>query len=155
LFEKVHEGEMPPAKNPRLSPADVETIRRWIEAGRPFGTTADARTEHDSGTSLTQHDVIPILLRRCTVCHGLRRRDGDLDLRSKAGIPRGGKSGPAIVPGHPDRSPLIAKIRANEMPPRDQLNDVSLKPIEPAEVDLLARWVGAGAPETDVVPDVA
>ena len=33
--------------------------------------------------------------------------------------PRGGKSGPAIVPGKPDESLLIKRIRAGEMPPRD------------------------------------
>src|SRR5262249_19882148 len=99
LYEKVHSGAMPPAKGERLSEAEVELIRRWI-AG------AGARPAEPT---LTQHDVLPILLRRCTVCHGAHRREGGLDLRTRAAMLRGGKSGPAIAPGKPDASRLIRK----------------------------------------------
>ena len=30
LFEKIHAGDMPPKKEPRLSASEIETIRRWI-----------------------------------------------------------------------------------------------------------------------------
>src|SRR5581483_6805603 len=83
------------------------------------------------------------------------RREGGLDLRTKSAMLRGGKSGPAIVPGKPESSRLIQKARAGEMPPRDRLVEVSVKPIEPAETDVLARWVAAGAPEVALEPDVA
>jgi hypothetical protein len=105
--------------------------------------------------AVTQHQVIPVLLRRCTVCHGLRQREGGLDLRSKAAMLRGGKSGPAIVPGKPADSLLLKKIRSGEMPPRRRLVEVSIKPIEPAEMDLLAEWIALGAPELAREPDVA
>src|SRR5262249_37570102 len=98
---------------------------------------------------------IPILLRRCTVCHGARVQEAQLDLRTKASMIRGGKSGPAIIPGKPDESLLIKKIRAGEMPPLTRLIEVSIKPIEPAETDIVARWIAQGAPEADVKPDVA
>jgi mono/diheme cytochrome c family protein len=148
LFQKVHEGAMPPAKKDRLSPADVDLIRRWIVAGAPAGTEAAA-------TALNQHDVIPILLRRCTACHGARRQEANLDLRTKSSILRGGKSGPAMVVGKPDDSLLIKKIRAGVMPPNQRLVEVSVKPIEQAETELLARWIAQGAPEVIVEPDVA
>lgn len=150
LFEMVHEGKMPPGKKDRLTPADVETIRRWIEAGARFCAAAN-----ESDVAVTQHDVIPILLRRCTVCHGRSQREGGLDLRTRASILRGGKSGPAIVPGKPDESLLIKKVRSGEMPPRRRIIEVSVKPIEPAEIDVLATWIAAGAPEVAIPPDVA
>src|SRR5207253_1310922 len=55
LYEKVHKGEMPPAKKDALSQAEMETLRRWIADGAkvPAGSVEVA---------LTQHDVIPIML---------------------------------------------------------------------------------------------
>ncbi len=112
LYEKVVEGEMPPGKKDRLSEAELATIRRWIEAGARTATSADTHAGAVSAQELNQHDVIPILLRRCTVCHGARQQEANLDLRTKASMLRGGKSGPAIVPGKPEESLLIKKIRA-------------------------------------------
>ncbi len=144
LYEKVHSGAMPPGKKDRLSEAEVTLIRRWIAAGAEQAETA-----------LTQHDIIPILLRRCTVCHGKHRQEGGLDLRNKAAMLQGGKSGPALVPGKPGESLLLRKIGAGEMPPRERLVEVSVKPIEPAEAEVLTKWIAAGAPEIAVKPDVA
>src|SRR5262249_13326287 len=55
----------------------------------------------------------------------------------------------------PDESLVLKKIRSGEMPPKTRLIDVSIKPIEPAEVDVLARWIASGAPEATLEPDVA
>src|SRR5689334_19559016 len=38
LYEVVHEGEMPPGKKDPLTKKQVESIRRWIDAGASFGT---------------------------------------------------------------------------------------------------------------------
>jgi mono/diheme cytochrome c family protein len=149
LYEKARDGSMPPGNKDRLSESEVALIRRWIE------TTLPSQPESSAVASVTQHDVIPILLRRCTVCHGPRRQEAGLDLSTKAAMFRGGKSGPVIVPGKPDESRLLQKVRAGQMPPRDRLVEASVKPIEPSETDVLARWVAAGAPEVAVEPDVA
>jgi hypothetical protein len=151
LYEMVHGGKIPPGKATKLSPAETETIRRWIETGAHFASDQPS----DSRTTITQHDVIPILLRRCTVCHGPRRQEAGLDLRSRAAMLRGGKSGPAIVSGKPEESLLLKKIRSGEMPPRRRIIEVSIKPIEAAETELLARWIALGAPEVQQEPDVA
>ncbi len=151
LYEMVHSGKMPPGKNNKLNPTEVETIRRWIAAGARFPTASAGQSE----PAITQHDVLPILLRRCTVCHGPRRQEARLDLRSRESLLRGGKSGPAIVLGKPDESLLLRKIRSGEMPPRRRIIEVSIKPIEPAETELLARWIALGAPEMKIEPDVA
>jgi mono/diheme cytochrome c family protein len=152
LYEKVHKGDMPPGKKDRLTEAEVALVRRWIAAGAPAGK---GQQPAQPAATLTQHDVVPILLRRCTTCHGARRREGGLDLRTKAAMLRGGKSGPAIVPGNPDRSLLLEKVRSGAMPPRQRLVEASVKPIEPAETAVLARWIAQGAPEVTVAPDVA
>jgi mono/diheme cytochrome c family protein len=147
LYEKVHDGTMPPRKKDRLSESELVLIRRWIETG--------ATTAKPAAPALTQHDVIPILLRRCTVCHGARQQEGGLDMRTRVSLLRGGKSGPAIVPGKPEASLLIQKIRTGAMPPLRRIIEVSIKPIEPAETEILARWIALGAPEVAIEPDVA
>jgi mono/diheme cytochrome c family protein len=155
LYEKVLDGTMPPGKKGRLTEAEVATIRRWIVAVQPAAIPSAKTEEVAPATAVTQHDVIPILLRRCTTCHGLHRREAGLDLRSRAAMLRGGKSGPAITRGKPDESRIIQKVRSGQMPPPDRLVEASVKPIEQAETDVLVRWIAAGAPEVAVEPDVA
>ena len=149
LYERVHKGEMPPEEGKRLRESEVEMIRRWIADG--------ARIEPSDVTQIavTQHDVIPIVLRRCTACHGKHRQENGLDLRSKATMVRGGKTGPAIIPGKPADSLLIKKIAAGQMPPPTRLIEACVKPVEKAELDTLTRWIAAGAPEMVIEPDVA
>ena len=98
---------------------------------------------------VTQHDVFPILRLRCVTCHGRQHQDGGLDLRTKASILRGGESGPAFVLGDPENSLILKRIAAEEMPPRKRLIEVSLKPMEDHEVELLRKWIAAGAPEVE------
>ena len=152
LYEKIHSGEMPPDEKDRLSDAEIKLIERWILNGASLGDSKDMV----SATILpSQHDVIPIMLRRCTACHGRHQQLANLDLRTRATMLKGGKSGPAINPGKPDESLLLQKIHAGEMPPLERLVEVSVKPIEPAEVETLAKWIAAGAPEITIEPDVA
>ncbi len=124
-------------------------------AGVSAPTDNPAAPVTQAAPAVTQHDIIPIVERRCTVCHGARQREAELDLRTRAAMLRGGKSGPAIMPGKPDDSLVIQKLRAGEMPPLKRIVEVSIKPIEPAEVELLARWIALGAPEVEIEPDVA
>jgi mono/diheme cytochrome c family protein len=149
LFKKVQSGTMPMGK-PHLSDKDVETIRLWIKGS---GSTKAALKANDS--PITQQEIVPILLTRCTVCHGLRKQEAGLDLRSKGSILRGGNSGPAMVLGKPDESLLIKKIESGEMPPKQKLIVAGVKPISPAETEKIARWIKLGAPEVPSEPNVA
>jgi len=144
LFQHVQDGSMPPAEDKRLSGADVETLKKWIESGAPFGKGGRLPT------IVTQHDVYPILQLRCVVCHGGRTKQAKLDLRSRESILRGGKSGPAAVLGKPSASLMLKKIHDGSMPPRRDLVAASIKVIEPGETEKLARWIGEGMP---LVPD--
>ena len=58
---------------------------------------------------------------------------------------RGGKSGPAIVSGKPEESRVIKRIRSGEMPPRDQLVEACVKPIEQAETESGSRRFERGS----------
>ena len=159
LFEAVHEGRMPADKKSRLNAEQVESLRLWIESGAlPEPGSAAAPAAASAATSaVTQHDVYPILLRRlCTVCHGRDVRENGLDLRTRASMLKGGRSGPAIVPSDPDASlPHQEGAGPRRCPRARRVIEVSIKPIEPAEGEVLARWISLGAPEAPVEPDVA
>jgi len=147
LFKKLTSGEMPPDEADALTAEQIDVVRQWIDSG--------AKSAHDSGDPsksddiVTQHDVTPIFLRRCIVCHGSHRQEGGLDLRSRETMLRGGKSGSALVLMDAEHSRLLQRIRAGEMPPADRLVEASVKPVAPTELDTLTRWISAGAPVVD------
>ncbi len=148
LWKMLREGKMPPGKNAHLNDIQTATIRRWIER-LPASPATSA-----SVASLDQHDVIPILLRHCTTCHNHQRREGGLDLRTRASMLEGGKSGPALIPGEPDKSLVLQTILAGRMPPLGVFDSGVTRPTDP-DVDKLKQWIAQGAPESDVLPDVA
>jgi mono/diheme cytochrome c family protein len=123
-----------------------------LRAGIPMAVLA---ANPGVGASPDPPDALPILLRHCAACHGATRPEAGLDLRTRASILKGGKSGPALVPGKPDESLILQKIRAGEMPPRPLLVEACVKPVEPAEAEALALWIRAGAPGATAEPDVA
>ena len=91
--------------------------------------------------------VRPILSNHCWSCHGLDEgsRQGNLrlDLRENA-ITAGDSGEPAIVPGHPEKSQLIARIDSHDpdiqMPPL-----VTKKPLSAEQKQILKQWIAEGA----------
>lgn len=88
--------------------------------------------------------IRPILSNTCFTCHGPdeARREADLRLdredSAKASV---------IVAGHPDESELIRRITSEDeferMPPIDAKQQLT-----PEQIDLLKKWISAGAPWT-------
>ncbi|NOY00204.1 MAG: DUF1549 domain-containing protein, partial [Verrucomicrobia bacterium] len=149
IYELTHKGEMP-KKGDKLSHEQVETIRHWIESGARFQNPPKIAEK-----KLTQHDVLPIVLLRCTVCHGPRLQQGGLDLRTPAAMLKGGKSGPALIAGKPNASLMIQRIESQACPPRKLLLKYFIKRPPNSETQILRDWITAGAPEIDIAPDEA
>ncbi|MEZ6106883.1 MAG: c-type cytochrome domain-containing protein [Pirellulaceae bacterium] len=146
LFTRVHGGQMPPEGEPRLAPEDVQVLADWIASGAELPS---------SNETIDAAQVMPILWLRCTPCHGGRRTEAGLDLRTLESIERGGESGPVVVSGNPAESRLVRRVHAGEMPPRRLLVSVSVKPMEDAELRKLEAWIAAGLPPARLPPDVA
>ncbi len=143
LLTMVASGAMPKG-GPKLTGAEVDAIRRWIESPDARGSQAD---ESAKPPTVTQHDVIgPILGAKCFVCHGRRVQQAGLDLRTVASILKGGKSGPAIVSGKPEESLLIQKIAAQAMPPPKLQEQFSVRTVTSDELEKLKQWIAAGTP---------
>lgn len=86
--------------------------------------------------------VRPLLVRHCFSCHSAdaKKLRAGLKLDSRAGLLRGGESGPALTPDKPSESLLLKAVRYRDlkMPPAG--------PLSAAEVKALEDWVGQGAP---------
>ncbi|MEO2049064.1 MAG: PSD1 and planctomycete cytochrome C domain-containing protein [Pirellulales bacterium] len=104
-----------------------------------------------AATHTYERDVWPILKTHCYQCHGEEKEhQGELDVRLRRFLVAGGESGPALVPGQPDESLLLQRIRAGAMPPGDTK-------VLPAEVEILEAWIRGGAqtarPEPEALGD--
>jgi mono/diheme cytochrome c family protein len=88
--------------------------------------------------------VQPLLEARCYACHAGARVKGGLRLDDRAAALGGGPSGgAAIVPGKPEKSALLARLRSHDsverMPPKgDRLSAEEIRTLE--------AWIRAGAP---------
>ena len=149
LWTMIDGGGMPPEGQPPLSAQELDLIHRWIGSG------AHSERPETAERPPHQHDVLPIVLLRCTACHGGRLQQGKLDLRTPAGMRKGGKSGPALVPGDPDASLMIQRIESRACPPQELLLKFFVVRPPTSEVQTLRKWIAAGAPEADIQPDVA
>ena len=97
-----------------------------------------------------EQKIRPLLADRCYKCHSKEadKIKGGLLLDTREAVLAGGNSGPAIVPGNPEKSLLIEAIRYKsedlQMPPKgEKLSD--------QQIADLTEWVRRGAPDPRTV----
>ena len=92
-----------------------------------------------------EKEIRPLLANRCYECHSAQTATpfAGLRLDRREDLIKGGVSGPAVVPGKPEESPLIRRIQGRPalMPPTGALSD--------SQIQSLIEWVRMGAPWTD------
>ena len=93
-----------------------------------------------------ENRVRPVLVNSCYKCHNAAdgKTKGGLAIDTREGLLKGGDTGPAVVPGNPEKSLLIKAIRYLDpnlqMPPKgERLTDVQIAD--------LYTWVRMGAPD--------
>ena len=177
---------MPQRADP-ITPVEVETVRRWIDEGadwpdgvvlrapavRPTfvapplaahatGTGGDAVADAgaDSPRISFNRDVRPILADNCYACHGPDRNRRQKSLRldreevAKAPLPSGQV---AIVPGHPEKSALIARVTDPDEQRRMPHVSSGKDRLSMAQIETLRRWIEKGAewePHWSYIPPV-
>src|SRR5688500_15018217 len=91
-----------------------------------------------------EKQVRPLLAENCFKCHNDKKQKGSLRLDARSLVLKGGDQGPAIDLAKPENSLLLKAISytddAMQMPPDGKL--------PPAKIDILTKWVKAGAPWT-------
>jgi mono/diheme cytochrome c family protein len=100
----------------------------------------------DTGEIQFNRDILPILSKHCMACHGPdpEQRKADLRLDTQEGLLASVDDGSVILPGQPEKSLLIERIRSHDpddvMPPPEAKN-----PMTEEQVKLLVDWVRQGA----------
>src|SRR5262245_22429561 len=87
-----------------------------------------------------QQEILPILERRCHVCHQADNAGGQLNLTNYSQLSNGGKQGPAFFSGKPEDSLIVKMISGN--PPRMPMTG---GPLTGDEVRLIRVWISQGA----------
>ncbi|MCU0878530.1 MAG: PSD1 and planctomycete cytochrome C domain-containing protein [Pirellulaceae bacterium] len=102
---------------------------------------AEEATTAAAAEELFERQVRPLLVEACQKCHGPDKQESDFRVDSRKALLRGGYTGPAIVPGKPAESLLLAAVRHEgdfAMPPKTKLPDDKIAALE--------SWIKLGAP---------
>jgi len=95
-----------------------------------------------SGTVSFRADVQPIFQSQCVGCHTGTNAPAGLDLGSYQSAMRGASGSPVVVPGQPDQSLLVQKVKGTagaRMPFGGQ-------PLPAKDVQRIEGWITEGAP---------
>src|SRR2546426_6704063 len=119
-----------------------------LAAPSPAATAAD-----DAGVEFFEKKIRPILVEHCYECHSAtaKKLKGELLLDTRAGVRKGGESGPALVPGKPNESRLIKAVRYS----RDELKMPPKGKLPAAVIADLEHWIAIGAPDPREVSTTA
>jgi mono/diheme cytochrome c family protein len=116
------------------APTVVETEASLEE---PAPTEAPAEEAPVSTISFAT-DVLPIIESRCVNCHGGKRVEEGLYLRTYDEILAGSDHGAVVIPGDVEGSLLVELVANQEMPKRGPK-------LTPAQIQIISDWVAAGA----------
>src|SRR5258707_11524266 len=114
-----------------------------VTAGSCYAAAADKAEQFEI-------KIRPILANRCFACHSSTALGG-LTMSNREGLLRGGKSGPALIPGKPEESLMIQAIEHTNEKMKMPMGQGKLPE---SEIALLTEWVKAGAywPEQKTTP---
>lgn len=161
LIEVIESGDMPRG-GLKVSAEELATLKKWITDGAKFDgqneqenlTRLNPNAKPDTGPMLTvtaatgqetvsfARDIAPVLAANCTNCHGTMRPRENFSLINFTALLKGGDAGPPLVPGKPEESLIIKKLKGTgggqRMPVgRDPLSDEVLAKFE--------KWIAEGA----------
>jgi len=88
--------------------------------------------------------VAPLFDRSCASCHRPAKHKGGLRLDSYEQLMRGGDDGPVVVPGNPKASDILRRLRLAPSDDDSMPSDGD-KPLAPEEIQMIERWIAAGA----------
>ena len=105
--------------------------------------TAATAADKPAPTVRFSRDIRPLLASKCFACHGPAEKEGGLALHEQGpATARTDSDHRAIVPGRPDQSHLLERVRSSD-PKLRMPHDAP--PLTPAEIALLETWIAQGA----------
>jgi mono/diheme cytochrome c family protein len=122
---------------------------------KPVGVNSSAELASDNQTPAEQNhsqrsldalsystDVKPFFTKHCVECHNGRMAKAGYNFDGYDALMKGGKKGPAVVAGEPDKSLVVRVLsgRGKRMPPPMYKHQPKAE-----DADLLRAWIAAGA----------
>ena len=106
------------------------------------------RSEKIPANPLIYEDVVArIIDDKCISCHNTNKTKGELLMTNLSHLLKGGESGNTIIPGAPEESELIRRLRLpledeDHMPPEGET------PLNNSEIEILEQWIALGATDS-------
>lgn len=125
-----------PLNRPALKPEQIALIRKWIEQGAEDITCTSGECNLDNVTYL--QTIKPIVVARCTGCHGNTNPAGGLNYNNYADLQKVALNGKLL--------PAIRYESATPMPqpPGGNPANTSLK-LPDCDISKIEKWVSGGA----------
>jgi mono/diheme cytochrome c family protein len=127
----------------------------WVarpESSKGVGDTVSDRdhaAKMTKGLAIFKDQVRPVLMKGCVRCHGGKKTESEFDLVDRDALLRGGKSGPAVVPGN-SKDSLLCKLIAHT---REPYMPNSSPQLSAEAIRSIAAWIDCGAPyDAPLVP---
>src|SRR5262245_50519610 len=134
-----------PSDGAGTEPMRSERPRCWLFAAIALAWTTSEPAAAAPPDVDFNRDIRPILSESCYQCHGpdANKRKADLRLDTRDGLFRSAEGSTVVVPGKPDESEFWLRIASDDpesrMPPPK-----AGKPMTPAQVTLVRRWIEQG-----------
>jgi len=119
----------------------IPTLLRAIPFSAEVAATAAAVSAEKASAELYLSHIRPVFEEHCQTCHDEKSRQGGLDLSTPEGLRRGGKSGPATIPGNAKESLLSKLVSHTAEPAMPYKSDKLPKEV----VALVELWINLGA----------
>jgi len=163
LVEVIVSGDMPRG-GLKVSPEELAILKQWIMDGAKFDGPADKTKESLSKlvpdakpadaptlqvmkstgneTVSFSNELAGVLANQCGGCHGTMRPRENFSLATFQALLKGGDSGPPIVPGNPEESLLVKKLKGTG---GGQRMPQGKPPLEDAFIAKIETWIKEGA----------
>ncbi len=165
LVEVILSGDMPRGGG-RVSPDEVGMLMAWIDSGATCDADPAAGLELVArGAAAAQPpappvmpaaqpvplkpgdvafstEIAPLLLDQCGTCHGEQTAEANLRMTSLETLVKGGRGGPAIVPGKGAESLLVKKLRGVGID--GQRMPLNRPPLSDAQIAVIEKWIDQG-----------
>jgi len=160
---------MPKGSREPLPANEIAALRTWVEQGAFF---PEDKNEHPAPAPTAakpglyprpatpeqlayfEKKVRPIFINNCYNCHSDAFKEaGGLRVDIGIAIFAGGNDGPVIIPGHPEKSLLIEKVKSID--PKKRMPQESKVPLSAEDIATLETWIKDGAAwpdETEKLP---
>lgn len=89
------------------------------------------------------HAIQPVFKERCVSCHGALQQKAGLRLDTGSSTRQGGKNGPIVSQTSPDSSPLLVRLRTQDL---DERMPPEGEPLTSDQIEAIRTWIEQGAP---------